>query len=219
MSKGVPRADILEAGGDDSYENIGRCRTRAARRTRPPVVLVTTDPFHEDRSMAIAADQGLTPSPTPTQTSPITGWADRALLLEGGGGRRASDGSSGTTTWSGCTTLSPVRVTAWSRWSVVEVRGRRWCAGCRKVILDDGALAVGVADADDAGVVAVRAAVAVPDDPGLDAELDGERAVAAEPDGLGLGHVAMGGVGREGSCGPGRRRCTRRRTRSGACPA
>ncbi len=33
-------------------------------------VLVTTDPFHEDRSMAIASQQGLTPSPTPTQTRP-----------------------------------------------------------------------------------------------------------------------------------------------------
>ena len=39
------------------------------------MVLVTTDPFHEDRSMAIASSLGLTPSPTPTHTSPITGWS------------------------------------------------------------------------------------------------------------------------------------------------
>ncbi len=39
------------------------------------MVLVTTDPFHEDRSMAIATDLSLTPSPTPTQSSPITGWS------------------------------------------------------------------------------------------------------------------------------------------------
>ena len=38
-------------------------------------VLVTTDPFHEDRSMAIASNFSLVPSPTPTRNSPITGWS------------------------------------------------------------------------------------------------------------------------------------------------
>nr|MDA8359765.1 hypothetical protein [Actinomycetota bacterium] len=37
--------------------------------------LIVTDPFHEYRSMAIATDVGLTPHPTPTQSSPITGSA------------------------------------------------------------------------------------------------------------------------------------------------
>ena len=50
-----------------------RSRQLAAHDAK--VVLVTTDPFHEDRSMAIASNLGLTPSPTPTQTSPITGWS------------------------------------------------------------------------------------------------------------------------------------------------
>ena len=45
-------------------------------------VLVTTDPFHEDRSMAIASSLGLTPSPTPTQTSPITGWSTVPYFLK-----------------------------------------------------------------------------------------------------------------------------------------
>ena len=38
-------------------------------------MLIVTDPFHEDRSMAIASSLGLTPYPTPTQSSPIRGWA------------------------------------------------------------------------------------------------------------------------------------------------
>ena len=45
----------------------------SAHKTR--VVLVTTDPFHEDRSMAIASDMDLVPSPTPTLASPISGWS------------------------------------------------------------------------------------------------------------------------------------------------
>lgn len=36
---------------------------------------MVTDPFHEDRSMAIATTVGLIPTPTPTQTSPIRGTA------------------------------------------------------------------------------------------------------------------------------------------------
>jgi uncharacterized SAM-binding protein YcdF (DUF218 family) len=73
-ARGVPSADILQAGGNDSYENIADASpTLVAHDAR--VVLVTTDPFHEDRSMAIASTLGLKPSPTPTQTSPIRGWS------------------------------------------------------------------------------------------------------------------------------------------------
>ena len=46
------------------------------------VVLVTTDPFHEDRSMAIASSFSLSPSPTPTQTSPISGWSTVPYFLK-----------------------------------------------------------------------------------------------------------------------------------------
>jgi uncharacterized SAM-binding protein YcdF (DUF218 family) len=80
-SKGVPRADILEAGGDDSYGNIAQAAPELKAR-QATVVLVTTDPFHEDRSMAIASDQGLVPSPTPTQTSPIRGWSTVPYFLK-----------------------------------------------------------------------------------------------------------------------------------------
>jgi uncharacterized SAM-binding protein YcdF (DUF218 family) len=81
VSKGVPRADILEAGGDDSYENVADAAP-ALKAHHATVVLVATDPFHEDRSMAIATDQGLVPSPTPTQTSPITGWSTVPYFLK-----------------------------------------------------------------------------------------------------------------------------------------
>ena len=74
VSKGVPAADILEAGGRDTWTNL----SLAADLLRPrgdTDVLIVTDPFHEDRSLAVATDVGLTPHPAPTQTSPIKGMA------------------------------------------------------------------------------------------------------------------------------------------------
>ena len=79
-------AMYLESEGRaDDRPSSRRAATTATRTSPTPqpalqahgatVVLVTTDPFHEDRSMAIASDLALTPSPTPTQTSPITGWS------------------------------------------------------------------------------------------------------------------------------------------------
>jgi uncharacterized SAM-binding protein YcdF (DUF218 family) len=80
-SKGVPARDILQAGGNNTYENIEDAADKlAAHKTR--VVLVTTDPFHEDRSMAIASDMDLDPSATPTMTSPITGWSRVPYFLK-----------------------------------------------------------------------------------------------------------------------------------------
>lgn len=73
-SKGVPASRILEAGGRSTWTNLflaaGQLKARGATE-----VLVVTDPFHEDRSMAIATDVGLTPHPTPAQSSPISGAA------------------------------------------------------------------------------------------------------------------------------------------------
>jgi uncharacterized SAM-binding protein YcdF (DUF218 family) len=80
-SKGVPAGDILEAGGDNTYENIADAAP-ALKRRDATVVLVSTDPFHEDRSMAIASDLSLSPSPTPTQTSPIRGWSTVPYFLK-----------------------------------------------------------------------------------------------------------------------------------------
>jgi uncharacterized SAM-binding protein YcdF (DUF218 family) len=73
-SKGVPASDILQAGGDDSYQNVADAAPSLKTRGIASVLIVT-DPFHVDRSMAIASELGFTPSPTPTKTSPIKGWA------------------------------------------------------------------------------------------------------------------------------------------------
>jgi len=69
---GIPARDILEAGGNDSWNNLALAAPVLLARG-DGTVLVVTDPFHEDRSLAIASDVGLTPYPTPTRTSPITG--------------------------------------------------------------------------------------------------------------------------------------------------
>ncbi|HWE65840.1 MAG TPA: YdcF family protein [Acidimicrobiales bacterium] len=77
----VPADDILQAGGDDSYQNVADAAPQLLAR-HVGTVLVTTDPFHEARSMAIASSLKLNPSPTPTQTSPITGWATVPYFLK-----------------------------------------------------------------------------------------------------------------------------------------
>ncbi|HLW44685.1 MAG TPA: YdcF family protein [Acidimicrobiales bacterium] len=74
VSRGVQASRILRVGGRDSWTNLAL----AADKLRPrgdTDVLIVTDPFHEDRSMAIASDVGLSPHPTPTRTSPIKGTA------------------------------------------------------------------------------------------------------------------------------------------------
>jgi uncharacterized SAM-binding protein YcdF (DUF218 family) len=80
-SKGVPARDILQAGGNDSYQNISDAVPQLKARGIS-TVLVTTDPFHEDRSMAIVSSFDLTPSPTPTQDSPIRGWSTVPYFLK-----------------------------------------------------------------------------------------------------------------------------------------
>jgi uncharacterized SAM-binding protein YcdF (DUF218 family) len=71
---GIPAGDISQVGGRDSWENMalasGVLLERGDRQ-----VLVVTDRFHEDRSLAIATSVGLTGYPTPTTTSPIRGWS------------------------------------------------------------------------------------------------------------------------------------------------
>jgi uncharacterized SAM-binding protein YcdF (DUF218 family) len=80
--RGVPEADIREAGGDDSYQNLADAAPFVKAVGGTPVTLIVTDPFHEDRSMAIATDLGLKPLPTPTSTSPITGLAAIPYFLK-----------------------------------------------------------------------------------------------------------------------------------------
>jgi uncharacterized SAM-binding protein YcdF (DUF218 family) len=79
--KGISANDILRAGGDNTYENVADAAPLLLA-SRATTVLVTTDPFHEDRSMAISSSFGLTPSPTPTRTSPIKGWSTVPYFLK-----------------------------------------------------------------------------------------------------------------------------------------
>ncbi|MGH8995006.1 MAG: YdcF family protein [Acidimicrobiales bacterium] len=78
---GVPRSVLIEVGGTDSYENIADADTILKQRG-DRTVLITTDPFHEDRSMAIANGMGLTPFPAPTHTSPINGFSTVPYFLK-----------------------------------------------------------------------------------------------------------------------------------------
>jgi uncharacterized SAM-binding protein YcdF (DUF218 family) len=74
IAMGIPPADILQAGGRDSWDNLsGAAPTLIAHGDT--TVLVVTDKFHMARCLGIASSVGLTPYPTPTQTSPITGFA------------------------------------------------------------------------------------------------------------------------------------------------
>ena len=102
VTGGKEKGDVYtEAEAGARYLEDMRCRRPTSSRpgaTRPirtwprrrpssaarhaTTVLVTTDPFHEDRSMAISSSLGLTPSPTPTQTSPITGWSTVPYFLK-----------------------------------------------------------------------------------------------------------------------------------------
>jgi uncharacterized SAM-binding protein YcdF (DUF218 family) len=72
MAAGIPGRDILQSGGNDSWENLATAAPTLKARG-DTTVLIVTDPFHEARSLAIATDVGLHPSPTPAQHSPITG--------------------------------------------------------------------------------------------------------------------------------------------------
>jgi uncharacterized SAM-binding protein YcdF (DUF218 family) len=80
-ARGVPPQDILQAGGRDSYENIADAVPQLVSRGVTSV-LVTTDPFHEYRSMAITSSFKLVPYPTPTHSSPISGWATIPYFLK-----------------------------------------------------------------------------------------------------------------------------------------
>jgi len=68
-SKGVPASKILKGYGTDTWENVA---TVVAKLKAPDIttVITVTDPFHEDRAMAIASSQGLTPYPSPVRNSP-----------------------------------------------------------------------------------------------------------------------------------------------------
>jgi uncharacterized SAM-binding protein YcdF (DUF218 family) len=73
-ANGVPATDILEVTGRDTWEELSMAAP-LLRDRGDTTVLIVTDPFHEDRSLAIATGVGLVAYPTPTRTSPISGWS------------------------------------------------------------------------------------------------------------------------------------------------
>ena len=68
-SHGVPASKILKGSGTDTWQNVSSVRSKLKSR-HLKTVLTVTDPFHEDRAMAIASSQGLTPYPSPVRNSP-----------------------------------------------------------------------------------------------------------------------------------------------------
>jgi len=73
VERQIPAGDIVEVGGADSWRNLADATDVLLARGDRDVLLVT-DPFHEDRCLAIATTLGLRASPTPTLTSPLRGW-------------------------------------------------------------------------------------------------------------------------------------------------
>ena len=71
---GVPAADVLQGGGTTTYADLTDAQKLLAPRHMKEV-LISTDPFQEYRSEAIASSLGLDPHPTPTRNSPIKGWS------------------------------------------------------------------------------------------------------------------------------------------------
>ena len=69
---GVPPADIVEVGGNDSWTNLSLAAAALHQRGLTKVLIVT-DGFHEDRSLAIASNVGLQAWPAPTTNSPSRG--------------------------------------------------------------------------------------------------------------------------------------------------
>jgi vancomycin permeability regulator SanA len=78
---GVPKSSIVLGSGDDSWQNVGSVAHRL-HQLGVKTVLVVTDPFHEDRAMAIVSSYGFDPSPTPSLHSPIRGFATLGYLVK-----------------------------------------------------------------------------------------------------------------------------------------
>ena len=66
---GVPAAKILQGSGTDTWRNVASVLPKLKAHDIT-TVLTVTDPFHEDRAMAISSSQGLTPYPSPVRNSP-----------------------------------------------------------------------------------------------------------------------------------------------------
>ena len=72
-ARGVPSTDVVEVGGSDSWQNLSDAGV-VLKPSDKTDLLVVTDGFHEDRSLAICTELGLNGSPVPAVGSPISGW-------------------------------------------------------------------------------------------------------------------------------------------------
>ncbi len=68
-SHGVPASKILKGSGTNTWQNVTSVVPKLSFHAIT-TVLTVTDPFHEDRAMAIASSLGLVPSPSPVRNSP-----------------------------------------------------------------------------------------------------------------------------------------------------
>jgi uncharacterized SAM-binding protein YcdF (DUF218 family) len=68
---GVPSSRILVGSGSDTWQNVATVLPQLEAHGIKTVLCVT-DPFHEDRAMAIASSQGLQPYPAPVSHSPTS---------------------------------------------------------------------------------------------------------------------------------------------------
>jgi uncharacterized SAM-binding protein YcdF (DUF218 family) len=68
-SHGVPASKILRGAGTNTWQNVATVLPKLTSHGIK-TVLTVTDPFHEDRAMAIASSQGLIPYPSPVRNSP-----------------------------------------------------------------------------------------------------------------------------------------------------
>jgi uncharacterized SAM-binding protein YcdF (DUF218 family) len=86
VERGVPaEAIMVEDQGRTTYESLDLAAVQLLAAGLQDVVLVT-DPYHSLRSRLVAAEVGLDPSLSPTQTSVVTGWTEfRKDLYEAGG--------------------------------------------------------------------------------------------------------------------------------------
>lgn len=74
VAHGVSASDIVQAGGTGSWSDLAGAAAMLHQRGLKRV-LVVTDGFHEDRSLAIATQVGLHALPVPPANSPIKGWS------------------------------------------------------------------------------------------------------------------------------------------------
>jgi len=81
IEHGVPEPQIVVGGGSDTYENVSSV-AQPLKARGVHTVLVVTDPFHEDRAMAMVSTFGFSPSPDPSTTSPLRGWGALSYYLK-----------------------------------------------------------------------------------------------------------------------------------------